>query len=72
MSEKDTINQKRTVTMIDPDGGWKYGFPKPLPEHVQGDITQWLIQEGYPKFWVDYWERSIGHVPCRWFEQQID
>ena len=35
------------VTMIDPDGGWKYGFPKMLPNELEGkDVTEWLIEKG--------------------------
>ena len=36
------------VTMIDPDGGWKYGFPKMLPNELEGkDVTEWLIENGF-------------------------
>ena len=35
-------------TYIDPPSGWKYGFPKELPDGVE-DINQWLIENGYPK-----------------------
>ena len=34
--------------MIDPPSGWKYGFPKEIPEDVE-NTTQWLIDNGYPK-----------------------
>jgi hypothetical protein len=34
--------------MIDPPEGWKYGFPKEIPEHVD-DTTKWLIENGYPE-----------------------
>lgn len=34
------------VTMIDPPEGWRYGFPKPIPDGV--DLAEWLYGEGYP------------------------
>ena len=40
------------ATMIDPPSGWKYGFPKELPEDVE-DIKQWLIDNGYPEKDID-------------------
>ena len=51
--------------MCDPPSGWKYGFPKPIPEEVGQDILPWLLSEGYPQeeidkcgkyFYVRYWE----------------
>jgi hypothetical protein len=50
--------------MIDPPGGWRYGFPKPLPDHTpEFDLRQWLIDNGYPEADVElalkhsrYWE----------------
>jgi hypothetical protein len=63
-----TIEQSATVTMIDPDGGWKYGFPKQIPDDHQNDLNPWLIENGYPEFWVNYWNRTLGHVPCRLFK----
>lgn len=33
-------------TVIDPPEGWKYGFPKVLPDGV--DYQEWLFGEGYP------------------------
>jgi hypothetical protein len=53
-----------TKRMIDPPSGWKYGFPKELPNEV-GDLTLWLIANGYPKSEVD---RFNGRVPYRIFE----
>ena len=37
--------------MIDPPSGWKYGFPKEIPEHVD-DTTKWLLENGYPEYEV--------------------
>jgi len=35
--------------MIDPPGGWKYGFPKPLTQWHGQSLRDWLLQEGYPE-----------------------
>jgi endonuclease YncB( thermonuclease family) len=37
--------------MIDPPSGWRYGFPKRVPETFfsEGfDLGEWLIECGYP------------------------
>lgn len=36
------------IKIIDPPSGWRYGFPKPIPEDVK-DIKKWLIDNGYPE-----------------------
>lgn len=36
------------MKVIDPAKGWRYGFPKELPEDVE-DIQQWLLDQGYPE-----------------------
>jgi len=52
--------------MIDPPSGWKYGFPKAIPEDVE-NVRKWLIDEGYPEeiitaleavdsFYYRFWE----------------
>lgn len=50
--------------MIDPPSGWKYGFPKELPQDVQ-DIRQWFIDNGYPEKDVDF---AMKH--CRQWEKE--
>lgn len=42
----------KKVMMIDPPSGWKYGFPKPLPEEVV-DTMKWLVENGYPQSEID-------------------
>lgn len=37
---------------IDPPSGWKYGFPKVIPNDVE-DINSWLVQNGYPQKEID-------------------
>ena len=36
------------IKMIDPPSGWRYGFPKQIPEVVT-NVNAWLIENGYPK-----------------------
>ena len=60
------------VLMIDPPEGWKYGFPKPVPEeyHTLGDdfdLKRWLVNEGYPQQLTTWrWFR------CRFWEKDLD
>ena len=58
--------------MCDPDMGWKYGFPKAVPEDVDvesGGLEYWLVKEGYPERLVRQWQKStFGGVPCRFWE----
>jgi hypothetical protein len=37
----------KTITYVDPPSGWKFGFPKILPEGV--DYREFLIANGYPE-----------------------
>lgn len=54
--------------MCDPPSGWKYGFPKPLPEHLAYGLSanstdefnnygetvmEWIVKEGYPQEEID-------------------
>jgi hypothetical protein len=52
------------VKMIDPPSGWRYGFPKVLPEDVT-DTIKWLLENGYPQHEID----ACGdHFYCRhWY-----
>ena len=59
---------KKTVHMIDPPSGWKYGFPKVLPDGVE-DSMAWLVENGYPQAEID----ACGkHFYCRHWNQEID
>lgn len=53
--------------IVDPPSGWKYGFPKALPEDYKNNkyfsFEKWLIAEGYPQDLIKlaskysrYWE----------------
>jgi len=51
--------------IIDPPSGWKYGFPKPIPEDRRKDSLVWLVEQGYPQSLIDY----LGeHFYCRYWE----
>jgi hypothetical protein len=60
---------KKTVMMIDPPSGWKYGFPKPIDlQESKGRVLEWLVENGYPQkeidacgnhFYSRYWETEI-------------
>jgi len=44
------------VTFIDPPSGWKYGFPKAIPdEKLAGikNLKEWFLEQGYPQAEMD-------------------
>ena len=44
--------------MIDPPSGWKYGFPKPLPDEVE-NVKEWLLES----LWYNVKKLSyLGHL----------
>lgn len=52
--------------MIDPPAGWRYGFPKVLPDGVK--IATFLMESGYPEDEIDFavrwmrmWEVDEGN-----------
>ena len=50
--------------IIDPPSGWKYGFPKPIPNDIK-DVIPWLVENGYPQKEID----NLGeHFYCRYWE----
>lgn len=53
-TKEENQNRKNNLkTMIDPPSGWRYGFPKELPQNV-GNMRTWLIENGYPEQEVDF------------------
>jgi len=34
---------------VDPPSGWQYGFPRLYDPASDGNLTEWLIREGYPE-----------------------
>lgn len=60
---------KELVKYIDPPSGWKYGFPKKLPDPPPMNVGAWLVENGYPQREVNFWK---GHVPYRIFVEEED
>ena len=56
------------VHMIDPPSGWRYGFPKVIPEGVT-DTIQWLLDNGYPQHEID---NCGDHFHCRHWEEDTN
>lgn len=51
---------------IDPPGGWRWGFPKIMPNNVE-NFRDWLVQEGYPQSEID----ALGsHFYVRMWEEE--
>ena len=65
---------KKVVTMCDPPSGWKWGFPKVMPEGLIGEaFYEWLISEGMPRSEIDYWNNSqLGYMPIRCWNEEFD
>ncbi len=59
----------KKVLMCDPPSGWKYGFPKPIPEEYRGRAIEWLVENGYPKILID----SFGdRFYCKFWEEETE
>jgi hypothetical protein len=55
--------------MIDPPGGWRYGFPKELPAGVE-DTLKWLVANGYPQAEID---RMGDNFYCgHWYREDAE
>lgn len=39
--------------MIDPPSGWRYGFPREIPEDQISRAREWLVENGYPQGEID-------------------
>jgi len=61
---------KAKITMIDPPEGWKFGFPKPIPQYVMGGrhFIKWLLEQGYPALYID----KGYHKYCRYWQQEVE
>lgn len=58
------------ILIIDPPGGWRYGFPKPAPTAIDTiysdfELNKWLVDNGYPQAEID---KFHGRVPYRYWE----
>ena len=59
----------KTVLMVDPPSGYRYGFPKPYDKEKYPDFHAWLVSEGYPQREID----SLGeHFYCRFWHKEND
>lgn len=58
------------AVVIDPPEGWRYGFPKVIPDDVQ-DERKWLVENGYPQEEIDKLANSkYGDLfYCRYWEE---
>ena len=54
------------VTVVDPPSGWRYGFPRVIPDDRRKDLVEWLVEHGYPREEIE----SFGaHFYCRFWEE---
>ncbi len=58
------------TTYVDPPSGWKYGFPKVVPQEIldtveDGSLPKWLVENGYPL------EELCGCVRM-WHKEDVD
>ena len=56
------------VTMIDPPMGWKFGFPRVLPEGVEISHA-WFVEQGYPQAVIDAHGK---YFHWRVWEEEVD
>jgi len=54
--------------MIDPPSGWRYGFPKVIPNDVK-DVKEWLVENGYPQSEIDDYG---DYFYCRFWLEKDD
>ena len=63
----------KKVMMIDPPSGWKYGFPKEVPEAFGPEgienVKNWLVENGYPQKEIDL---CGEYFFCRYWEQEVE
>jgi len=58
------------ATLVDPPGGWRYGFPKLYPYGKDfSKLREWLLAEGYPEKDIElalkytrYWEDKEENI----------
>jgi uncharacterized Zn finger protein (UPF0148 family) len=63
---KHAATRKKTVTIYDPPGGWRYGFPREYKPLLGESIEQTLLRDKYPQKEIDVWKED--GVPCRFWE----
>jgi len=58
-----------TTRYIDPPEGWRYGFPKVLPNDWQDHyetLHAWMLANGYPEELL----AGTSHRYCRFWEEE--
>lgn len=63
------MQETQRTLIIDPPEGWRYGFPKPVPDGVMKSeslLRVWLAEQNYPEKDIElalkhsrYWEIDI-------------
>lgn len=53
---------------VDPPEGWKYGFPRQIPNDVV-DHRKWLVEQGYPQKVMDEYG---DYFFCRYWYDVVD
>jgi hypothetical protein len=62
---KKKAKKPRKILICDPPSGWKYGFPKAIPQDRLNDTEAWLVEQGYPQALID----KLGeYFSCRYWE----
>lgn len=56
-----TTKKLKEQLLVDPPGGWRYGFPKPIPEDRLADWKEWIYEQGYPRSENLWYTRWIGY-----------
>ena len=59
--------QEEKCLLIDPNSGWRYGFPKPIFMKDIPPTTKWWLENGFPRNEMDekgqpYYVRYIGDL----------
>ena len=55
---------------VDPPDGWRFGFPKAVPQDREADLLNWIVEQGYPKPMID-WYGDKFPLRC-WREEEKD
>ena len=65
------MDESKKTMIIDPPDGWRWGFPKPIPQgYLKNEslLRIWLTENGYPDNMVvtalnhsRYWESSVDN-----------
>jgi hypothetical protein len=51
--DNNFVKSAPTSVWVDPPSGWRYGFPKQAPYPLPDNMTDWIIDQGYPRAEVE-------------------